>query len=150
MSRPEDAPGTDDAPGADDVDLVRSEEEVHVGVREREAGTVRARKRVEHERASETVALDVEHADVERLPADEDDSGEVLTLDDGSLSIPVFEERLVVEKRRVVAERVVVRKRTVVEEQRVEADLAKELVEVVTDPPVSERVKDDRPASRKS
>jgi stress response protein YsnF len=59
----------------------------------------------------ETVIPRVEHAEVERqAPADPSaDSGEVEVLPDGSLSIPVFEEELVVQKRLVVRERIIVR-----------------------------------------
>ena len=52
------------------------------------------------------------------------------TLPDGSISIPVFEEQLVVTKRLVVRERVIVRKHTVYEEQVVTADLRRERLEV--------------------
>ena len=46
---------------------------------------------------------DVEHVDTnERIAAEEGDSGEVELLDDGSVSIPVFEEVLIVTKRLVV------------------------------------------------
>jgi uncharacterized protein (TIGR02271 family) len=121
-------------------ELVRSEEELRVGTRTREVGRAGIRKHVEHEHVSQVVGREVEHADTERHPAEPEDSGEVLTLEDGSISIPVFEERLVVEKRRVVTERIIVRKRTVIEEEVVEADLAKERVEIVADPEVAGRV----------
>jgi len=65
----------------------------------------------------------VEHADLEREAPEEGDSGEVEVLPDGSISIPVFEEELVVEKRLVVRERVIVRKQMVSEDRVVEADL---------------------------
>jgi sporulation protein YlmC with PRC-barrel domain len=54
-------------------------------------------------------------------------------LSDGSVSIPLFEERLVVRKELVVRERVVIRKRTVTEEHRIEADLRSERIEVEGD-----------------
>lgn len=126
-----------------DAEMLASSEEIDVFTVDREAGRVTARKRVEREPVSELVEREVEHADVERVAASEDDSGEVLALDDGSVSIPVFEERLVVEKRRVVTERVVVRKRQVLEAQRVEADLAKERVEISADPEIADRVHED-------
>ena len=47
----------------------------------------------------------------------EADSGEVEVLPDGSVSIPVFQEELVIEKRLVVRERVIVRKHTVTEDR---------------------------------
>ena len=71
-----------------------------------------------------------ETGDIERVSAAEGDSGEIETLADGSVSIPILEEELVVTKRTVVRERIVVRKRTVTEDQRVEADLRKERVVV--------------------
>jgi uncharacterized protein (TIGR02271 family) len=112
-------------------DIVRHEEELRLGRSVEDLGTVRARKEVATERVEETVPREVEHVDdLERVPAGEGDSGEVETLPDGSISIPVFEEELVVTKRLVVRERVVVRKRTEVEERRVEADLRKERVEI--------------------
>jgi uncharacterized protein (TIGR02271 family) len=56
------------------------------------------------------------------------------------LSIPVFEEELVVEKRLVVRERIIVRKHTVTEDHRVQADLRRERVEVEADAEVVDRV----------
>jgi uncharacterized protein (TIGR02271 family) len=123
--------------------LLRTEEELRVGTATTEAGAFRVRKHVETEHVSDVVSRDVEHADVERVEATEADSGQVETLPDGSLSIPVFEERLVVEKRLVVRERVVVRKHTVSEEQRVEADLRREQVELDVDKDVRDRVRDE-------
>ncbi|HET7489682.1 MAG TPA: DUF2382 domain-containing protein [Acidimicrobiales bacterium] len=81
-----------------------------------------------------TVGRAVEHASLEHVPAPHGDSGQVETLPDGSVSIPVFEEQLVVEKRLVVRERVVVSKRTVVEDAVVEAELQRECVAVDADP----------------
>jgi stress response protein YsnF len=75
-------------------------------------------------------------------PLDGPDSGEIITLPDGSVSIPVFEEVLVVEKRRRVRERIIVRKETVVEDYVVEADLRKERVSVEADDDVADRVTD--------
>ena len=113
------------------AEIVRHEEELRVETRPYDAGTVRARKRVEREPFDEVFDREVEYFDeLERLSVGERDSGEVETLPDGSVSIPVFEERLVVSKQLVVRERVVVRKRTVSEQQRVQAELRKERVEV--------------------
>ena len=126
--------------GSDPDEIVRSEEELEVSTVTREAGRVRARKVVDHERVEQTVPVSSEQASTERVPAAEGDSGEVETLPDGSLSIPVFEERLVVEKRLVVRERVIIRKHTVVEEQLVIADLARERVEIDADDAVVDRV----------
>jgi uncharacterized protein (TIGR02271 family) len=112
-------------------DIVRHEEELRLGTRVEEVGGVRARKEVGTEQVAQSVSREVEHVDdLERVPAGDHDSGEIETLPDGSISIPVFEEELVVTKRLVVRERVVVRKRTEVEDRRVEAELRKERLEI--------------------
>jgi uncharacterized protein (TIGR02271 family) len=113
--------------------VVRHEEELRLGAKTVDVGTVRVRKAVETERVSEDVPYDVERADVERAAPLENDSGEIETLPDGSISVPVFEEEVVVTKRFVVRERVVVRKTTTTEHRRVEAELRKERVEVDAD-----------------
>ena len=124
--------------------LVRSEEELDVATVAREVGGVRARKIVEHERVEQLVPRQIEDADVERLAPGDGDSGEIETLPDGSISIPVFEEQLVVEKRLVVRERIIIRKRTLTEEHVVEADLRRERIEVDVDSDVADRVVDAR------
>ena len=77
---------------------------------------------------------------METTPATEGDTGEVLTLPDGSLSIPLFEERIVVEKRLVVRERIVVRKYDVAHAEQVGADVRVEHVEIVPDAGIRDRV----------
>lgn len=132
---------------ADERTVVRHEEELDVGRVEREVGRVRLRKVVEEQPFEDVVARGVEHADVERLPADEDDEGDVRQLPDGSVSIPVFEEQLVVEKRLVVRERVLVRKRVESSPERIRSDLRREVVEVEVDPEAEQllHVEDQRP-----
>jgi len=111
-------------------ELTRHEEELEVGKERRTTGTVHATKHTETERVTEVVARDVEDADVERLAPRDGDTGQIETLADGSVSIPVFEERLVVTKELVVRERILIRKRTRSEEHRVEAELRRERVEL--------------------
>jgi uncharacterized protein (TIGR02271 family) len=112
-------------------DIVRHEEELRLGTRVEEIGGVRVRKEVAAEHVEQSVPRQIEHVDdLECMPAGAQDSGEIETLPDGSISIPVFEEELVVTKRVVVRERVVVRKRTEVESRRVEAELRKERLEI--------------------
>ncbi len=132
-----------------DAALVRSEEELEISVATRQAGVVRVRKVLDQEHVEQVVSRGVEHADVEQAPPDEVDSGLVETLPDGSVSIPVFEEQLVVEKRLVVRERIIVRKHTVMDEHRVEADLRKERVEVDPDAQIRSRVAPYRPPPRR-
>ena len=117
----------------DEASLVRHEEELVVDTHPIEYGEVTARKRVESERFDEVFDREIEYADeLDRAPANERDSGEIETLPDGSISIPVFEEQLVVRKQIVVRERVILRKRTVTEHERVRAELRKEHVEIET------------------
>jgi uncharacterized protein (TIGR02271 family) len=113
--------------------VVRHEEELELGTQEYQAGTVRARKRVETEQVERIEPRSVEHGDFERAPAEDGDSGEIETLEDGSVSIPLFEERLVVRKELFVRERVILRKRTVTEHHRIETELRKERIEVEGD-----------------
>jgi uncharacterized protein (TIGR02271 family) len=102
---------------SDEVGVVRHEEEASVRREEVEVGAVRARKNVETERVEQSVPRHVERVDeLERAAANEGDSGEIEVLPDGSVSIPILEEELVVAKRTVVRERVIVRKRTETEQ----------------------------------
>ena len=125
----------------DDItDVIRREEELTVATETRDAGRVGVRKVVEHEQAATVVPVGTEHADLERQAPGAGDSGEVEVLPDGSISIPVFQEELVIEKRLVVRERVIVRKHTVTEDRLVEADLRRERGEVEADPEVADRL----------
>ena len=148
MSRPYDE---SDRP----VEVTRSEERLQVGTEREEVGAVRAVKHVDVEQATARVERGTEHAELERSAVDdvEADSGEVETLPDGSISIPVFEEQIIITKRLVVRERVVLRKHTVYEEQVVTADLRRERLEVeavgdaVVDDPSPDRYAGVRPGS---
>ena len=109
------------------------EEHAEIGTEVRVAGSARITRRVEGRRHEQVVPRSFEEADVEHVPAEDGDSGEVLELEDGSLSIPVLEEEVVVTTRMVVRERIIVRKRTVVEDVLVEVDLRSQHVEVEAD-----------------
>ena len=128
------------SPDGDVTDLIRQEEALTVGTSSQEAGRLGVRKVVDHELAATVVPVGTEHADVERRPVAEADSGEVEVLPDGSVSIPVFQEEVVIETRLVVRERVIVRKHTVTEDRLVEADLRRERVEVEADSEIADRV----------
>jgi uncharacterized protein (TIGR02271 family) len=122
----------------EDASVVRHEEELRVATAPIDAGGVRARKHVETDRFVEDVPRDVEHAETERTGPFDNDSGEIETLPDGSVSIPVFEEEILVTKRVVVRERILIRKTTRTERRRVEADVRKERVDVEIDEEDSE------------
>ena len=120
--------------------ITRSEEELDVGYRTHDVGSATIRTSVETEHVEQVVPRGIEHADLERVPPMEGDSGQIETLPDGSISVPVYEEQLVIEKRLVVRERIIVRKHTVTEEQLVSAELRRERVEVDVDDAVADRV----------
>jgi uncharacterized protein (TIGR02271 family) len=141
VSRPGDRDHVDEATG-EPREIVLHEEELEIGRERQELGTVRARKRIDTERVEQVAERGIEHADVERTGPMQGDTGEVITLEDGSISVPILEEELVVTKRVVVRERVIVRKHTVTEEHRVTAEVRKERLEIDADPNV--RVVDER------
>jgi uncharacterized protein (TIGR02271 family) len=119
----------------DDVRVRRSEEEIRVETREREAGEIRVRKRVrtDRERLSvpkKRVEVTVERAPVEgAMPA----GGEAATapqIREEEIVVPVVEEEIVVEKRPVVKEEIRIRKQVVEEVEVVEEDVRREEVEI--------------------
>jgi uncharacterized protein (TIGR02271 family) len=113
---------------------VRHEEELLVSAQPVDAGHVRIHKTVESQPVSERVGSLVEAFDqVDRAPAEPGDSGEVETLPDGSISIPILEEQLVITKRLVVRERIIVRKTVTTLHHVVEADLRSERVNIEGD-----------------
>lgn len=128
MSR-ETKPGSGSEEVREDA-LVLHDEELEVGKISAEHGVIRARKRIETEYVQELVPRTVEQAHIDRAVAGEGDSGKVETLPDGSISIPVLEEELVVTKRIVVRERIVIRKEATTEAAEVHAQLRKERLEV--------------------
>lgn len=130
------------APAADaPVELVRHEEEATVTAEPRQAGAVRLRKRVDRLMASAELARKVETGEVERHPVEAGDSGEVETLEDGSISIPLFEEEIVVTKRMVVRERLIVRKSQWTETMTVPLELKRERIDIEADEGMRGRVK---------
>jgi uncharacterized protein (TIGR02271 family) len=115
-------------------ELIRSEEQLDVRAEPVLRPGVGVRKYAETEEVEAAYERAVEQVDdLERAPPAESDSGDVEVLPDGSVSIPVFEERLVVTKEVVVKERVIVRKRTVTETQLVRESLRRERVDVTGD-----------------
>lgn len=114
--------------------VVRHEEELEVALRPVNAGAVRAHKRVESDHVREVYHREVEHFDtVDRVAVGGDDDGRILTLDDGSISIPLFEEVVEVAKRAVVRERVLIEKHAEVDTYEVSARLRRERVDADVD-----------------
>jgi len=113
--------------------VIRHEEEPTLWKRTKIAGILRGRRRVESERVRADLPVALDRLVEERVPPFEDDDGKVVTLEDGTISIPVYREELVVTKRTVLAERIVIRKESVTETRRVEAELRRERVELSTE-----------------
>jgi uncharacterized protein (TIGR02271 family) len=119
----------------DDVRVRRSEEEISVETREREAGEMRVRKRVRTERERLTVPKKHVEVTVERVPVDGavPEGNEAATapqIGEEEIVVPVVEEEIVVEKRPVVKEEIRIRKRVVEEVEIVEEDVRREEVEI--------------------
>ncbi len=121
-------PGSD-LEDRDELRVQRSEEELRVGTREREAGSVNVRKRVRVDREQVRVPTRREEVTVERVPVEGRATPEA-EIGGGEVQIPVVEEEIVVEKRPVVKEELRIRKDVVEDEEVVEADLRKEEVDV--------------------
>ncbi len=115
----------------DELRVQRSEEELRAGTREREAGSVKVRKRVRNYRERLEVPIRREEVSVERVPA----SGEASEAQIGAeeVSVPVVEEEVVVQKKPVAKEEIRVRKDVVHERQIVEGDVRREEVEIEDD-----------------
>ena len=110
-------------------------EEVDVAREPVLADVAAARRVVDRQAVHEDHPRDVEVLREERVPVGENDSGEIEVLPDGSVSIPLYEEELVVTRRTVLRERVVIRKEAVTTWERVETALRRERVDVEGDGP---------------
>ena len=124
--------GTDDA-------MTRSEEELRVGTRQREAGRARLRKWVETEHAATTVPVAHEEVRVEREPITDTNVDRALRgpeISEGVHEVTLMEEEAVAGTEVVPKERVRLDTETVVEEQQVGAELRQERIEAEVDPDV--------------
>jgi uncharacterized protein (TIGR02271 family) len=118
-------PETDDA-------MTRSEEELRVGTRERQAGTARLRKYVTTENVTKTVPVRKEKAVLEREPITEgnvDAATDGPAISDEEHEVVLSEEEVVVEKKAVPKERVRLDKETEITEEQVSEEVRKEQIE---------------------
>src|ERR671910_1429047 len=113
----------------DELRVQRTEEELRVGTREREAGALKVRKRVRTEREQISVPTRHEEVSVERVPVEGREASET-DIGEDEVVMPVTEDEVVVEKRLVVKEEIRVRKDAVQDEEVVEEDVRREEVEV--------------------
>lgn len=112
----------------DETRLTRSEEELEISKRQHRAGEVEIDKHVETEHVSREVPVRHEEVVIERRPAEGMSASGRMS--DDEVRIPVSEEELVVDKRTVPKEEIVVRKQERVENERVEAELKREEVDI--------------------
>lgn len=122
-------PNTNDA-------MTRSEERLHVGTQQVEAGRARLRKYIVTEQVTQTVPVSHEEVVIEREPITEVNrdaamSGGELTEEEHEVTLHA--ERPVVAKETVPVERVRLGTETVTEQQQVSADVRKEQIEEVVD-----------------
>ena len=118
----------DDLADEDELRVQRSEEELRAGTREREAGSMKVRKRVRTDRERIEVPTKHEEVSVERVPV----SGEATEAQIGEdeVSVPVTEEEVVTDKRAVAKEEVRLRKDVVEGTEVVEDDVRREEIDV--------------------
>ena len=107
------------------------EERLNVGTERRETGRVRLRKYVVSDTERVEVPVEREEVVLERVPATEDGRGAELS--EGEVEVPVHEEHAVVNKETVATEEVRLGKKTVQDTETVQADVAREEVEVDRD-----------------
>jgi uncharacterized protein (TIGR02271 family) len=120
-------PGSD-LEDEDELRVQRTEEELRAGTREREAGSMRVRKRVRTDREQIEVPTRHEEVSVERVPV-EGEASET-EIGDDEVRVPVTKEEVVVEKRPVAKEEVRIRKDVVEDTETVEEDVRREEVDI--------------------
>ncbi len=108
--------------------MQRSEEELHPGVRQREAGSVNVKKSVRTEQEEVRVPKRREEVEVERVPVGQEVAE--AEFGDEEVVVQVFEEEVVVSKRIVLKEEIRLRKKVREDVEVVEVDLRKEEVEI--------------------
>jgi uncharacterized protein (TIGR02271 family) len=123
-------PGDDARRSPAEASVRRHEEEPVVARPWSESDAAKLRRVVETREVNEEHPVASEELVQERVPSAGDDSGEIEVLPDGSISIPLFEEELVVSRRLVLRERVIVRKEMITEWQSVATTLRREHVEL--------------------
>jgi uncharacterized protein (TIGR02271 family) len=129
VGRDTSGPTTDDA-------MTRSEEELHVGKTQRQAGSARLRKYVVGETVTETVPVQREEARIEREAITDANVGDATSgpeLTEDVHEVSLTEEEVVAEKRVVPKERVRLDKETVTEEAQVTEEVRKEQIEAEGD-----------------
>jgi uncharacterized protein (TIGR02271 family) len=118
-------PTTDDA-------MTRSEEELTVGTRQREAGRARLRKHVVTEMVTKTVPVKREEVRIEREPitdSNRDDALDGPAISEEEHEVVLHEDEVVVDKQTVAKERVRMGTETVSEDREISEEVRKEHIE---------------------
>lgn len=115
---------------SDQESIVRREEELHVGTERVESGRLRIRKHVVTDHETVTVPVEREEVEIVREPLDGTSTGTRGDLGDDEIEVTLTEERPVVDKRVVDAERIGVDRRTVADTETVQADVAREEIDI--------------------
>jgi uncharacterized protein (TIGR02271 family) len=116
--------------------MTRSEERLHVGTENVEAGRARLRKYVVTEEQNVTVPVTREEVRLEREPITEANVDQAMdgpALSEEEHEMVLNEERVVVDKETVPVERVKLDTETVTENRRVSEDVRKERIELDED-----------------
>ena len=118
-------PDTDEA-------MTRSEEELTVGTRQREAGRARLRKYVVTEMVTKTVPVSHEEVRIEREPITDANRGQATDgpgISEEEHEVVLHEDEVVVDKQAVAKERVRLGKEAVTEDAEVSEEVRKEQIE---------------------
>lgn len=117
---------------SDDAAMTRSEEQLHVGTEQHEAGRARLRKYVVTEDQQVNVPVSHEEVRVEREPVTEENRGEALEgqpISEDEHEVTLHEERPTVSKEAHPVERVRMEKDTVRDEETVQDEVRKERID---------------------
>ncbi|QGV76959.1 DUF2382 domain-containing protein [Streptomyces ficellus] len=120
------------AGGRTDDAMTRSEEEMHVGVEQRESGRARLRKYVVTEEVEQTVPLRHEEVVLEREPVTDANRDAALSgpeITESEHEVTLHAEEAVVETRATPVERVRLRAEEVTDEETVRGQVRKERIE---------------------
>ncbi len=133
---PDDPPPLRDGAATDDDRLALIEERAIVGIRALDRGGVRVATRTETHRETLRVPLEEVAVEVERVPVGRYvETAEEPRVEGDVTVLPVYEERLVVEKRLFLVEEVHVRRRRTAREAEVPVELRRQVAEVERLPP---------------
>ncbi|UBU17558.1 DUF2382 domain-containing protein [Nonomuraea gerenzanensis] len=113
-----------------DIEMTRSEEQLHIGKETRETGRVRLHKYVETENVQQKIPLSHEEVVIEREPIRDGELAGPHEIQAEDRQMILHEERAVVGKETKPVERVHVRKQDVQHEETVEGQVRKERLEI--------------------